>query len=179
MKIRKILFTLSAATCIASAAIGAASAQAQPMPTSGFSLYATVNGVGQHEYESLNYTCPSSGMVSFSGSGAPLGTMYTENISGTFNNKTGAFTFSSNYSPGPYSWSATGMAYHDMMSDDMNFTASSFTGAGVASVTGTFVDVPPCSHGQYVSGARKAGMKGKDLNAIARDKSLFGPYPSN
>ena len=172
MKIRKLLFVLSATTCIASAAIGAASTQAQPMPK--FSLYATVNGSSQHEYLSLNYTCPSSGVVSFSGFGVALGTQYTETISGSFNNKTGAFTFSSNYSPGSYSWSAAGMAHHDM-----TFTASSFSGSGITAVSGTFVGVPPCSHGQYVSGATKAGLKGKALAAIARNKKLFGPYPKS
>ena len=32
------------------------------------------------------------------------------------------------------------------------------------------------NHGEYVSGAAHAGMKGKDLAAIARDVTLVGPY---
>ena len=32
------------------------------------------------------------------------------------------------------------------------------------------------NHGEYVSGAAHAGIKGKDLAAIAKDKTLVGPY---
>ena len=33
------------------------------------------------------------------------------------------------------------------------------------------------NHGEYVSGAAHAGVKGKDLAAIAKDKTKVGPYP--
>jgi hypothetical protein len=174
MKMRKLLFAVAATTCIASAAIGAASAQAQPMPD--FSLYATVNGSSQHEIESMNYSCESDGWVNFTGTGSI--STYTETIEGELNKKTGEFSFSSEYTPGGYSWSAEGTAHDDMMSDDMNFTATSFTGAGVVSVSGTFSDVPPCSHGQYVSGARAAGVSGMEFKEIVKNKDLIGPYPS-
>lgn len=174
MKMRKLLFAITATTCIASAAIGAASAQAEPMPE--FGLYATVNGSGMHEYELSGYTCVTRDLISFTGTGEAIGTEYTETIEGQLNKMTGAFSFSSEYSPGTYSWGASGTAMPDMYGDDMSFTASKVSGTAVVSVSGTFVDVPPCSHGQYVSGARAAGKKGKDLNAIARNKNLFGPY---
>ena len=32
------------------------------------------------------------------------------------------------------------------------------------------------NHGEYVSGAAHAGIKGKDLAAIAKDVTLVGPY---
>jgi len=54
-------------------------------------------------------------------------------------------------------------------------------------VTGSLSDIPTCStpevpptvtgtHGEYVSGAAHAGIKGKELAAIAKDKTLVGPY---
>ena len=172
---RKLLFAVAATTCIASAAIGAASTQAEPMPE--FGLYATVNGSSMHEYDLSGYSCHTREVIYFAGAGKPLGTIYTETIEGEINKKTGAFTFSSEYSPGSYSWSASGTATHDMYTDDMSFTASTVSGVGVVSVTGTFVDVPPCSHGQYVSGARAAGVSKSEFKEIVKDKSLFGPYP--
>ena len=33
------------------------------------------------------------------------------------------------------------------------------------------------NHGEYVSGAAHAGVKGKDLAAIAKDVTKVGPYP--
>ena len=54
-----------------------------------------------------------------------------------------------------------------------------------ASADGYFTGVPNCAtdavvpvgnHGEYVSGATKAGIKGKDLAAIAKDVTLVGPY---
>ena len=175
MKMRKLLFAVAATTCIASAAIGAASAQAAPMPE--FGLYATVNGSGMHEFDLSGYSCQTREMIFFAGTGKPLGTMYTETIEGEINKKTGEFMFSAEYSPGGYSWSAEGTAMRDMYTDDMSFTASDFTGTGITSVSGTFVDVPPCSHGQYVSGARAAGVSKSEFKEIVKDKSLFGPYP--
>jgi len=38
------------------------------------------------------------------------------------------------------------------------------------------ITVSRANHGQYVSGAAKAGVKGAALAAIAKDKSLVGPY---
>ena len=50
-------------------------------------------------------------------------------------------------------------------------------------MVGGFRNVPAAApapvagnHGQYVSGAVKAGMKGKALAAIAQDATLVGPY---
>lgn len=175
MKMRKLLFAVTATTCIASAAIGAASTQAQPMPE--FELYATVNGSGMHEFELSGYSCETRDLIYFTGTGEPLGTIYTETIEGQLNKRTGEFMFSAEYSPGGYSWSAEGTATHDMYTDDMSFTADDFTGVGITSVSGTFADVPPCSHGQYVSGARAAGVSKSEFKEIVKDKSLFGPYP--
>ena len=175
MKMRKLLFAVAATTCRASAAIGAASAQAGPMPE--FGLYATVNGSGMHEFELSGYSCETRDLIYFTGTGEPIGSMYTETIEGQLNKMTGKFSFSSEYSPGGYSWGASGTATHDMYSDDMSFTASKVSGTAVVSVTGTFVDVPPCSHGQYVSGARAAGVSKSEFKEIVKDKSLFGPYP--
>jgi len=52
-------------------------------------------------------------------------------------------------------------------------------------LTGGFHNVPAAApapvtgnHGQYVSGAVKAGIKGKALTAIAQDSNLVGPYPT-
>ena len=58
--------------------------------------------------------------------------------------------------------------------------ASSACGAAATAVTFTGV-APPApvvltNHGDCVSGATHAGVKGKDLAAIAKDVTLVGPY---
>ncbi len=37
--------------------------------------------------------------------------------------------------------------------------------------------VPAGNHGQYVSGATKAGVKGQTLKDIAKDVTLVGQFP--
>ena len=57
-------------------------------------------------------------------------------------------------------------------------------GAVYPGVTGNFTGIPTCvpaepaagNHGQYVSGATKAGVTGKVLGRIARDVALVGPF---
>ena len=65
------------------------------------------------------------------------------------------------------------------------------TGAGAVNgggytypLSGSFYNVPKCApqptfgtHGEYVSGAAKAGIKGAALAAIAKGPTKFGPYP--
>jgi hypothetical protein len=68
-----------------------------------------------------------------------------------------------------------------------NFGTTGHTDANFGSVVGSFSGIPTCptpevpatvtgNHGQYVSGAAKAGIKGKALAAIAKDVTLVGPY---
>ena len=54
-----------------------------------------------------------------------------------------------------------------------------------ASAEGSFTGLPDCAtdavvpagtHGEYVSGATKAGIKGKPLADIAKNVALVGPY---
>jgi len=61
-------------------------------------------------------------------------------------------------------------------------------GVNFGNVSGSFTGIPDCStptapvidvpgnHGQYVSGATHAGVKGKALAEIAKDAKLVGPY---
>jgi hypothetical protein len=53
---------------------------------------------------------------------------------------------------------------------------------GTVTYTVTVVEAPPVlvakeTHGEYVSGAVKAGKKGKELADIAKNVALVGPYP--
>ena len=65
-----------------------------------------------------------------------------------------------------------------------NGTRDAFRGSVVGSFTGIPTNCPapevPApvtgTHGEYVSGATHAGIKGKDLAAIAKDVTLVGPY---
>ena len=68
-----------------------------------------------------------------------------------------------------------------------NFGTTGHTDANFGSVVGKFTGIPTCTtpevpttvtgnHGEYVSGAAHAGIKGKELAAIAKDVTLVGPY---
>ena len=74
----------------------------------------------------------------------------------------------------------------DMSEDYLFGTEGRATGA-FGTVVGSFTGIPSCptdevpptdtgNHGQYVSGAAHAGVKGKELAAIAKDVTLVGPY---
>ena len=57
----------------------------------------------------------------------------------------------------------------------ITFTAPVFDSAQTCTTTADPV-VDKDNHGEYVSGAAHAGIKGKDLAKIAQDKTLVGPY---
>jgi hypothetical protein len=71
--------------------------------------------------------------------------------------------------------------------ESYNFGTTGRTATNFGSVVGSFTGIPTCptpevpaavtgNHGEYVSGAAHAGVKGKDLAAIAKDVTLVGPY---
>lgn len=69
-----------------------------------------------------------------------------------------------------------------------HFGTDGATGSDDGTVIGSFIGIPDCSpaasgvntpaagHGQCVSGATHAGIKGNALAAIAKDQSKVGPY---
>lgn len=57
----------------------------------------------------------------------------------------------------------------------ITFTAPEFDTAQTCTTTPDRV-VAKDNHGEYVSGAAHAGIKGNDLAKIAKDKTLVGPY---
>ncbi len=79
-------------------------------------------------------------------------------------------------------WTVTdGVLAGTATSGDIDWTGTYL--ADQFTVTGGFHNVPAAApvsvtgnHGQYVSGAVKAGLKGKALAAIAQDVTLVGPY---
>jgi hypothetical protein len=126
------------------------------------------------------YTCDAAGNVNFTFTGKDPG--YTGNGSGTITAT--VVTFTGTRPTDGYSYTIAGNVTGP--NSAWTRTASTDTlGQVGASADGTFTGIPDCaadavvpvgSHGEYVSGAAHAGVKGKDLAAIAKDVTLVGPY---
>jgi len=105
-----------------------------------------------------------------------------------------AYNYAGTYAPGG-AWVAPTTATagsNGIINENYEFgTAGNTYAAGdyahFGSVTGSFANLPTCptpevppvvagNHGEYVSGATHAGVKGKDLAAIAKNVTLVGPY---
>lgn len=144
------------------------------------------SGAYHHTY-TVTYTCGSDGSVAFSGTGAAPDYNVTEVIDGALDTTAGTFTLHSVYDTtsanAGYSYDASGTIPMGAALGTYPMTVSTGTN-GVTDGTGSFTDVPNCTpapvvgnHGQYVSGAAHAGIKGTQLAAIAKNSALVGPYP--
>ena len=127
------------------------------------------------------YTCDAEGNVNFTFTGAVPG--YTGNGSGTITATT--VTFTGTRPTDGYSYTIAGDLTGDPNTAWELIGSSDTLGQVGASADGSFIGVPNCvadpvvpvgNHGEYVSGAAKAGVTGKNLAAIARDVTLVGPY---
>jgi hypothetical protein len=146
---------------------------------------ATYNGAYAHVYAMTSASCGVDGTITFGGTGTDAADGVTETISGVLNTTAATFTLEGTYdassaNPG-YTYNATGTLAAGG-TGVWNLTVTSATG-GVTSGTGSFTSVPNCqvlpvagNHGQFVSGATKAGVKGQALSAIARNGCLIGDY---
>ncbi|HET9944376.1 MAG TPA: hypothetical protein VFR56_01895 [Actinomycetes bacterium] len=127
------------------------------------------------------YTCDADGNVNFLFTGNDPA--FTGNGSGTITAMT--VTFTGTRPTDGYSYTIAG-AITGGPNSAWELTVSTDTlGQVGASAEGSFIGLPDCAtdavvpvgnHGEYVSGAAKAGVTGKNLAAIARDVTLVGPY---
>src|SRR4051794_681411 len=120
---------------------------------------ATYDGAYAHVYTMTSASCGVDGTITFGGTGTDAADGVTETISGVLNTTAPTFTLEGTY---------------DATSANPGYTYNA---------TGTLAGVPNCqvlpvagNHGQFVSGATKAGVKGQALGAIARNGCLIGDY---
>ena len=140
-----------------------------------------------HEYD-LTYTPGTDGVITFSGVGKQFDNG-GETITGTIDTINQTVTWVSQYLlmngsiETGNTWGITNAPYVVGANGDLDYTGVAYQrGTGYA-VSGGFRNLPVVTttpvagnHGQYVSGAVKAGLKGQALKDIAKDVSLVGPY---
>jgi hypothetical protein len=129
--------------------------------------------------------------------------LYTEKVTGTYNATTGALSYTSTYvgsvydgtgDYNPYSYTVTATVTGASYAGSYVVTKTSDPAGVTTTESGSFASnqtwfdaqsgpvtcaAPDTltNHGQYVSGAAKAGVKNPELAAIAKDKTKVGPYP--
>src|SRR3954451_6453501 len=177
---RKIILSLVAAAAVATPfAATAGPASAATNGTGTGSMHFVTNATYIHD-SVVQYTCDGKGNVNFEYQGAEEG--FTGHGQGTIAGSVFEVTGSRNTDS--YTYTIAGTVGDDGAWSDVTAT-DSVNPVGSLSVTGAFKDVPDCTvdpvvpagnHGQWVSGAVKAGFKGKALAAIAQDVSKVGPY---
>jgi|1186.fasta_scaffold53405_1 hypothetical protein len=139
----------------------------------------TLNGKSLITYKALdpNQTGPADGTIVPDATG---GGVFT--LRGGFDNMTGyAYEFGGEFgSDGVWT-----KASATDSSGTFHLGTDGANGTDVGSVIGKFNGVPTCAtamvdvpgnHGEYVSGAAHAGIKGQALAKIAKDVTLVGPY---
>jgi hypothetical protein len=172
---------------LAVAAAGTAALALTAAPASASATYPEVltvdavvsGGPFYHEYD-LNYTCGSDGVITFEGRGKQFDNE-GETATGMLDTTLRSMTFKTVYdAPASYEVTITSPLLGDATYGTIDFA---FNAAGI-DWTGSFLNVPNCApapvvgnHGQYVSGAVKAGIKGTKLAEIAKNVSLIGAYP--
>ncbi|MFL6167305.1 MAG: hypothetical protein ACJ710_13560 [Ornithinibacter sp.] len=191
---RKTILGLAAIAAIASPVAFATSAHAATPGRVDTTTY--VNGTSYAHQFSADYSCGVTDghtVVNFtitgitpSGSGSGVLTPDTKG-GGTFafsgENNGYHYTYGGEYGSNGVWTMATAIA------DDgsYNFGTGGAQGGYFGSVVGSFTGIPDCAasevpatvtdnHGEYVSGAARAGVKGKDFVAIAKNVNLVGPY---
>ncbi len=176
---RKIISGLVAAAAIAAPIALAGSASAATTGT-GMHFETHYQGSTYVHDATTAYTCDAAGNVNFTFIGNDPG--YTGNGSGTITAT--VVTFTGTRPTDGYSYTIAG----DVTGPNGAWTLTASTdslGQVGASAEGSFIGVPDCAvdavvpvgnHGEYVSGAAHAGIKGKDLAAIAKDARTPGRF---
>ena len=155
---------------------------ADPELTAAITLDGVV--VNNHEYD-MTYSCGTDGAITFLGVGSGVD-VSTETISGAIDTTNRTLAWAGAYNIGnDYTYTTTGSLAGTATVGTIPYSAAGLDSDGLDfGVSGSFLNVPNCApapvagnHGQYVSGAAKAGVKGAALAAIAKDSSKIGPYP--
>jgi hypothetical protein len=193
---RKLLLGVVAAAAITAPVAMAVPAHAATPGVLDTTTYS--NGTTYHHVLTTDYTCgvnaDSKTVVNFQiifDGGSGSGVLVPDSANGgtfAFDGKTGD-SYDWHYG-GTY---AAGGAWTDASAtaaggtEEYNFGTVGHTDENFGSVVGSFSGIPTCptpevpatvtgNHGEYVSGAAHAGIKGKALAAIAKDVTLVGPY---
>jgi hypothetical protein len=163
------------------------------------------SGLGSgHLYEGSYDAC--TGAIAATGETTGATGTYAERVTGTYNKSTGSLTLTSVYgldngvvddstgvNNSAYAYTMTGTVTDNWFSGTYTITKTPVDGTPVTSAPAAFSGVwfevsdnggtctpPPVldggNHGEYVSGAAHAGIKGKALADIAKDVTLVGPY---
>lgn len=193
--VRSVIVASGAALGLAASMLMAGSASASvgtgellTSPEMAIGLYTGTTRDYYHEWD-VTFTCGVDGTGSFTGTGQYMtgttvqaGTAQT--LDGVWDMNARTLTYTSHYTAG-YAYSGTGLVWGATMV--LGGTAT----YGDIPMTGTWngwalqgaVELPNCApapvvgnHGEYVSGAAHAGVKGAALAAIAKDGTLVGPY---
>jgi hypothetical protein len=179
--VRKLLFGLVAAAAIASPIALASSASAATTGTGTMHFVTHYQGVDYVHDATTAYTCDADGNVDFEFTGNDPA--WTGNGSGTITAT--MVEFSGHRDADGYSYTGAGNLTGEPNSAWLLTASTDSMGQVGASADGYFAGVPDCkveapvakgNHGEYVSGAAHAGVKGKALAAIAKDVTLVGPY---
>lgn len=193
---RKLLLGVVAAAAIAAPVAMAVPAHAATPGVLDTTTYS--NGTTYHHVLTTDYTCGVNAdgktvvnfQIIFDG-GSGSGVLVPDSANGgtfAFNGVTGAsydWHYGGIYAPGGAWTDASATAAGG--TEVYNFGTTGHTEANFGSVVGSFTGIPNCpapevpatvtgNHGEYVSGAAHAGIKGKELAAIAKDVTLVGPY---
>lgn len=184
---KRTIKTLLVASAIVLGSAGAAQAYSVPAGHTLGEYQATVpvvdmnvqlnEGYYYHEFD-LAYVCGTDGTITFSGIGQQFDNNGETLTSGVLDLVNHTVTYDANYNGTSFNWgpetSVLGAGtYGDI---DWSGTWNGYT------LAGGFHNVPNCApapvvgnHGEYVSGAAHAGVKGKNL-ALAAQSTKVGPY---
>ena len=195
---RKIILGIAALIAvIATLGLSSGSANAFTAPdghptyfqNADMAVYLTDLPTYYHAYD-LTFTPGVDGVVLFSGVGKQFDNG-GETITGSIDTTNHTVTWLSHYlnmdgsvTVPDNTWGVTNAPYTvNPDNGDLDWTGISDQGQNGYRLTGGFRNVPAApvapvagNHGQYVSGAVKAGFKGQALKDIAKDVTLVGPY---
>jgi hypothetical protein len=178
---RKTFLGLMAAAAIAAPIATATAANAA---TSTYTDFASSAGTTYEHAGTISYTCLADGSISITlqgdetagvGDGHGTGTI-TGSVLTVTAVRTGDdyhYSFAGNIDQTNGAWTMT--AYNDQAPQQGVTGGGQFNGIPDCKAD---APVPNGNHGQYVSGAVKAGLKGQALKDIAKDVTLVGQFPS-
>jgi hypothetical protein len=193
---RKPFLSLAVIAAIATPLAFATSANADVV-TGGLNTTTYAAGTTYQHLLTTDYTCgvaDGKTVVNFKiifDGGSGSGVLVPDSANGgtfAFDGVTGStydWHYAGMYAPGG-AWT-TASATANSGSEAYGFGTAGQTVDHFGTVVGSFIGIPTCTtpevptamtgnHGEYVSGAARAGIKGKDLAAIAKNVALVGPY---